>query len=72
MELATNQDLRVLVVSTDPAHSLGDALDVNLRTGRGQPVLMTDPLTRGNLFACEISAEDALNDFRDALSSFDV
>ena len=41
------QDLKVLVVSTDPAHSLGDALDEDLRKGRGNPFPMTDPLTGG-------------------------
>ena len=40
-------DLNVLVVSTDPAHSLGDALDEDLRRGRGEPVTMMDPLTGG-------------------------
>ncbi|OEU22599.1 anion-transporting ATPase, partial [Fragilariopsis cylindrus CCMP1102] len=71
VELAT-QDLKVLIVSTDPAHSLGDALDVDLRRGRGDPIVMTDPLTRGNLYASEINAEEALNDFRESLASFDV
>lgn len=72
VELATNQDLKVWIVSTDPAHSLGDALDVDLRNGRGQPVVMTDPLTRGNLYASEVDAEEALEDFRESLASFDV
>ena len=53
------QDLKVLVVSTDPAHSLGDALDEDLRRGRGKPVMMTDPLTSGRLFAAEVDAESA-------------
>lgn len=70
--MAANQDLKVLVVSTDPAHSLGDALDVDLRRGVGQPVMMDDPLTRGNLYASEVNAEEALQDFRDSLASFDV
>jgi arsenite-transporting ATPase len=72
VELATNQDIKVWIVSTDPAHSLGDALDVDLRRGRGQPVVMTDPLTRGNLFASEVNAEEALEDFRESLASFDI
>lgn len=72
VELAANQDLKVLIVSTDPAHSLGDALDVDLKSGHGKPIVMTDPLTRGNLYASEINAEEALNDFRQNLASFDV
>ena len=32
VELASTHDLKVLIVSTDPAHSLGDALDVDLNT----------------------------------------
>lgn len=72
VELAANQDLKVLVVSTDPAHSLGDALDVDLRKERGRPIVMTDPLTRGNLYASEVDAEEALNDFRESLASFDI
>lgn len=43
----SQMNLNVLVVSTDPAHSLGDALDEDLRRGRGKPVAMTDPLTGG-------------------------
>jgi arsenite-transporting ATPase len=72
IELASKQDLKVLIVSTDPAHSLGDALDEDLRRGRGRPVMMTDPLTRGNLYAAELSAEEALNDFQTSLAGFDV
>jgi arsenite-transporting ATPase len=71
VELAM-RDLKVLVVSTDPAHSLGDALDEDLRVGNGQPITMTDPLTAGRLDACEISAEAALDDFRESLAGFDV
>lgn len=47
--------LNVLVVSTDPAHSLGDALDEDLRRGRGEPVVMTDPLTGGRQFVMRIA-----------------
>jgi arsenite-transporting ATPase len=66
------QDLNVLVVSTDPAHSLGDALDEDLRKGRGKPVVLTDPLTGGRLHATEINSEAALKDFRENLASFDI
>ncbi len=41
VELASDyeKDLKVVIVSTDPAHSLGDALDVDLRSGNGRPVV---------------------------------
>ena len=68
----SNNSLKVLVVSTDPAHSLGDALDEDLRNGRGKPVMMTDPLTAGRLYAAEVDAESALQEFRENLASFDV
>jgi len=75
-----NSDLRVLVASTDPAHSLGDALDVDLTSldnnnnnNKGGPnvVRLTDPLTNGNLFALEVDATAALSELRDTLSTFD-
>ena len=66
------KDLKVLVVSTDPAHSLGDALDEDLRKARGKPIPMTDPLTGGRLYACEVDAGAALQDFRENLAAFDI
>ena len=74
MTLASDftSDVKVLVVSTDPAHSLGDALDVDLKTGYGKPIQMTDPLTAGKLYAMEIDTDDALERFQNALSTFDV
>lgn len=71
VELASNcyADLNVLIVSTDPAHSLGDALDVELS---GEPVQLTDPLTGGRLFAVEVDPASALDDFRSMIDAFDV
>jgi arsenite-transporting ATPase len=33
---------------------------------------MTDPLTRGNLYAAEVNAEEALSEFRESLAGFDI
>ena len=58
-------DARILVVSTDPAHSLGDALDLTLGPA---PVRVRD--VRGHLDALELDADAALatwlGDRRDA------
>lgn len=67
-----DDELKVLVVSTDPAHSLGDALDVELRSSHGKPVVMTDSMTSGRLHACEIDSAAALETFRSNLAAFDV
>lgn len=65
-------DLRVLIVSTDPAHSLGDALDQDLRSSKGKPLVMTDPVTGGRLHACEVDTAAAIDEFRENLEAFDV
>ena len=71
VELASkfDTDLNVLIVSTDPAHSLGDALDVDLS---GEPIQLTDPLTNGRLSAVEVDPVAALDDFRSMIDAFDV
>ena len=72
---ATNTNSKVLIVSTDPAHSLGDALDVDLKKSSGsggKAVLMTDPLTQGRLYAQEVDATAALQEFRENLAAFDI
>eukprot|EP00573_Skeletonema_grethae_P002075 CAMPEP_0201686454 /NCGR_PEP_ID=MMETSP0578-20130828/893_1 /ASSEMBLY_ACC=CAM_ASM_000663 /TAXON_ID=267565 /ORGANISM="Skeletonema grethea, Strain CCMP 1804" /LENGTH=827 /DNA_ID=CAMNT_0048170517 /DNA_START=56 /DNA_END=2539 /DNA_ORIENTATION=+ len=70
-------DLKVLVVSTDPAHSLGDALDVDLRNvesvnGKKKATLLMDPLTNGKLHALEVDPSAALAEFQSNLQLFDV
>jgi arsenite-transporting ATPase len=72
VQLASTSDLKVLIVSTDPAHSLGDALDEDLRKSRGKALPMTDPLTGGRLYACEVDAAAALDTFRESLAAFDL
>lgn len=79
MALASSlqHDLKVLIVSTDPAHSLGDALDVDLRNsksvnGKKKPTLLMDPLTNGKLHALEVDPSAALAEFQSNLQLFDV
>jgi arsenite-transporting ATPase len=59
--------LRTLIVSTDPAHSLGDALDVKLPPG-----LVTPISTETNLWALEIDIEESLEEFRAVASSLNA
>jgi anion-transporting ArsA/GET3 family ATPase len=65
-------DLNILVVSTDPAHSLGDALDEELRSTHGHARVLTDPVTAGRLSAMEVDASAALEEFRNNLEAFDI
>ncbi|KAL3806569.1 hypothetical protein ACHAXA_008698 [Cyclostephanos tholiformis] len=74
VELASSleRDWNVLIVSTDPAHSLGDALDVDLRrTGGGGEggiaTTLSDPLTDRRLHALEVDPRTALSNFQDDL-----
>lgn len=55
----SDSGLRTLIVSTDPAHSLGDALDVDLSSGKLVPIL-----TEQNLFALELDIKEALAKLR--------
>ncbi|KAL7488214.1 hypothetical protein ACHAW6_013798 [Cyclotella cf. meneghiniana] len=78
------RDWNILIVSTDPAHSLGDALDINLRQRSSnarrasprprtpEPVRLDDPLTGGRLHALEVDPAAALEGFRSDLRLFDV
>jgi arsenite-transporting ATPase len=54
---------RTLLVSTDPAHSLGDALDIDLSSGR-----LVKINTESNLWCMEVDAEAALKEFEDLMS----
>ena len=62
----SDKGLKTLIVSTDPAHSLGDALDINLSTGNIIPIV-----TESNLWALEIDVNEALNEFKSTLDGFD-
>lgn len=65
----------VAVVSTDPAHSLGDALDMNLQGGSlidvplfGVPHIGSG-VEEGSLKAMEIDPTSALKEFRDSVDN---
>ena len=65
---ASHPQWNVLIVSTDPAHSLGDALDVDL--SNGQITAVNDPIiTQGRLYAQEVSADIALEEFSTNMNS---
>jgi len=51
---------RVLVVSTDPAHSLSDCFDLDL--SGGEPVLIES--VKGNLYGMELEAEKGMEQFQ--------
>jgi len=65
----------VVIVSTDPAHSLGDALDMNLKGGSliDVPLFGVPPVStvgsddEGSLKAMEIDPTSALKEFRDSI-----
>lgn len=57
-----DDNIKTLIISTDPAHSLGDCLDVKLtRT----PTLIEG--SNGYLYAMEVDSEAALEGFKDKL-----
>ena len=71
VELASKYgDKNILIVSTDPTHSLGDCLDLDLKSGR--PTALTDTITQGRLYAQEVDATAALSEFRENLETFDI
>lgn len=50
-----------LIVSTDPAHSLGDALDVELSSG---DVVRVEGIAGASLYACEVKVDEAVREFK--------
>lgn len=67
VELA-NRGFKTLVLSTDPAHSLSDALKVSLEGGNPVPIELPDE--SGLLFAMEIDTAAAIEDFKRLVSEF--
>ncbi len=55
------------VVSTDPAHSLGDALDMDLSSGQVTEVSGLPPTATGRLFALEVDTTEAVEEFKEVL-----
>lgn len=61
------QGLTTLIISTDPAHSLGDALQVDLSDGKITRVSEEDDTLP--LYAVESDTRDAVEKFRELISS---
>jgi len=61
----SDSGLRTLIVSTDPAHSLGDSLDLSLSSGS----IVKVP-TEMNLWALEVDVESALDSFKETAKEF--
>ena len=59
--------LDTLVISTDPAHSLSDALSQDV--GGGKPILVQGTQ---NLYGLEVDADGAVREFQEALAAFDA
>ena len=63
----SDEGLKTLVVSTDPAHSLGDALDLSLTPGTVTPIV-----TEQNLWALEVDVDSAVQQFQEAAAGLDI
>eukprot|EP00638_Chattonella_subsalsa_P012235 CAMPEP_0117791916 /NCGR_PEP_ID=MMETSP0948-20121206/9138_1 /TAXON_ID=44440 /ORGANISM="Chattonella subsalsa, Strain CCMP2191" /LENGTH=693 /DNA_ID=CAMNT_0005622053 /DNA_START=210 /DNA_END=2290 /DNA_ORIENTATION=+ len=62
------QGLNTVIVSTDPAHSLGDALQVDLTSG--ELIEVEGIFGDGKLFALEVDTEEAMSDFKSTVQAF--
>eukprot|EP00960_Hanusia_phi_P030407 748590-Hanusia_phi.AAC.2 len=60
-----DEGLKTLVISTDPAHSLGDALMTDLSKGKVTPVAEQG----GNLYALEVDLKEAIEEFKSVIKS---
>lgn len=58
------RDKKVLIISTDPAHSLSDSFEVEIKP--------EETKLRENLFAVEISPDKAVEDFQEKISDGDM
>lgn len=61
-----SQGFKTLVLSTDPAHSLADALQISLEGGTPLPI----ELPQGELYAMEIDTERAIAEFQKLAKEF--
>ena len=64
---SSDAGLRTLVVSTDPAHSLGDALQLDLPAG-----VITPVVSELNLWALELSVDQAMEELQDLAGGLDA
>lgn len=60
--------MRVLLISTDPAHSVGDSLDVDLRGGNVTQIAL-HASALGSLDAVEVDTAQAVTEFRSLISA---
>jgi len=58
-----DEGLRTLIISTDPAHSLGDALTTDLSSGKVTPISEQG----GNLYALEVDLKQAVEEFKSVI-----
>jgi len=64
-----NSGHKVAVVSTDPAHSLGDALQMELKGGKLADVPLYGAVEGGSLSAMEVDPSAALKEFKSIVDS---